>query len=210
MSHDYLTGYLPDSGSRLRHERKKALRNVLIIAVVIAAFFYVLTKAVRILVEDNRIVNYPISVKSDANSDKVSPDEIIYYDVSSEGQAKVNLDTIELDKEIVRTNQEIEKLTEQVPDKKVSNQQVFSQQPLVQENNNQKIVEQEPSSEPDQPIVSSTTSVEQIEPLEKSNNASTSSNTSSDTDDANSQYPIDLKDLEAIYNKQLSTILDDN
>jgi hypothetical protein len=206
MSHDYLTGYLPDSGSRLRHERKKALRNVLIIAVVIAAFFYVLTKAVRILVEDNRIVNYPISVKSDANSDKVSPDEIIYYDVSSEGQAKVNLDTIELDKEIVRTNQEIEKLTEQVPDKKVSNQQVFSQQPLVQENNNQKIVEQEPSSEPDQPIVSSTTSVEQIEPLEKSNNASTSS----DTDDANSQYPIDLKDLEAIYNKQLSTILDDN
>lgn len=210
MSHDYLTGYLPDSGSRLRHERKKALRNVLIIAVVIAAFFYVLTKAVRILVEDNRIVNYPISVKSDANSDKVSPDEIIYYDVSSEGQAKVNLDTIELDKEIVRTNQEIEKLTEQVPDKKVSNQQVFSQQPLAQENNNQKIVEQEPSSEPDQPIVSSTTSVEQIEPLEKSNNASTSSNTSSDTDDANSQYPIDLKDLEAIYNKQLSTILDDN
>jgi hypothetical protein len=120
------------------------------------------------------------------------------------------LDTIELDKEIVRTNQEIEKLTEQVPDKKVSNQQVFSQQPLAQENNNQKIVEQEPSSEPDQPIVSSTTSVEQIEPLEKSNNASTSSNTSSDTDDANSQYPIDLKDLEAIYNKQLSTILDDN
>ncbi len=207
MSHDYLTGYLPDSDSRLRHERKKALRNVLIIAVVIAAFFYVLTKAVRIIVKDNRIVHYPISVNSDVNSDKVSLDEIIYYEKNSADQAKVSVDTSDVDKELARTNQEIEKLTEQVvANEKVSHQPVSSQQPLTQENNTQKTVKQEASPVLEYSIEKSTTSVESAKPIEKR----IDSKDSSDTDEANSQQPIDLKDLEAIYNKQLSIILDDN
>lgn len=206
MSQDYLTGYLPDSTSRLRHERKKALRNVLIMAVVIGAFFYVLTKAIRILVEDSRVVHYPVSVNTDTNSDKVSPDEIIYYGTASKDQAKIKLELNELDKEIANTHQEIVKTTEQEANEETSNQQLSSQPLPTQENSNQKVVKQAPTSEPNQSKVKSTNSIETVKQTEKNSQSMDTVN----TDNANAQDPIDLKDLEAIYNKQLSTILDDN
>jgi len=158
MSNDYLTGYLPDSESRLKYERKKALRNVAIMAVIIAAFFYVLIKAMGIILRDNAKVHYSPSGITTVTVPAVEKTPDVSTETGSPSSSDMGVDK-----------------TIQAPAPVQQSKQVVKEG-LDPESNPKTVAVKEPVS-------------------------------TKDTDE--SQKPINIEELEDLYNKQLSIIIDE-